>query len=345
MQTGLGAWWPGAPPPPAPVGVLPRPKKKAKTKHAKREPTNVEASSDEPGAPQEADSGSELIPPRQPSPQPCSPESPGRASDSSPLNSIGGWEAAVMQAIAARGAARPRSPSSGAEAPVRGDAMHRSPSSGAETLDLSTAMPRPPSSGAEAPPVGPASAAAPEAPTAAAVGPASAAGPSAPSPASAGPASARPPWAGLGPAPQKQLVAPTQQPSCTYCRAYLDPTAKGVRLISKTAQVFCCPGCNSKTTTLTKVFGHWPIDEFKELEPEEQNAFFQKSGTGRDNLKKAVLEQVMKKWAHQKTNKASGDFMPDWWWRNQGMPEEMIEQMKASSPAEDHPSWGKLAKS
>ena len=321
-QTGLGAFWPGAPPPPAPVGALPRPKKKAKTKQATREPAArtdpeaAEVSSDEHRAPPEADSGSDLVPARQPSPQACSPDSPGRASDSSPLGSIGGWEAAVRTAIAAR---------VGAVAPDGGAAMHRSPSSGAETLVLGSAMPRSPSSGAEALSVGPASAAALEAPR----------GP--PSAAPVGPPSAAlvtQGWAG------KALVPPTEQPSCKYCRAFLDPFAKGVRLLSKSAQVFCCPGCNSKTTILAKVFGHWPIDEFKQLASEEQTAFFQTSGTGRDNLKKAVHEQVMKKWAHQKTNKVEGDFMPDWWWRSKGMPEETIEKMKAAGAVEEHPIMG-----
>ncbi|CAK0795877.1 unnamed protein product, partial [Prorocentrum cordatum] len=138
----------------------------------------------------------------------------------------------------------------------------------------------------------------------------------------------------------KALVAPPQQPSCKFCRTFLDPFAKGVRLLRKSPQVFCCGTCNSKTTTLAEVFGHWPIDEFKGLSAEEQSAFFQTRGTGQDSIKKAVHEQVMKKWAHQKTNKVAGDFMPEWYWRNQGMPEETIQRMKALAPGEDHPIFG-----
>eukprot|EP00959_Pyramimonas_sp_CCMP1952_P451378 9450744-Pyramimonas_sp.AAC.2 len=138
----------------------------------------------------------------------------------------------------------------------------------------------------------------------------------------------------------KALVPPTQQPSCKFCRTFLDPFAKGVRLLRKSPPVFCCGTCNSKTTTLAKVFGHWPIDEFKQLTVEEQSTFFQTCGTGQDSIKKAVHEQVMKKWAHQKTNKVSGDFMPEWYWRNQGMPEETVKRMKDLAPGEEHPIFG-----
>ena len=138
----------------------------------------------------------------------------------------------------------------------------------------------------------------------------------------------------------KQLVAPSSEPSCKHCRTVVDPTAKGVRVTGKSPPTFCCGSCNAKTTSLAHVFGHWPIDEFKELTPDEQATFFQTAGQGKDNLKKAVEQQVMKRWVHQKTNKVAGDFLPEWWWRNKGMPEDEIKKMKDVAPSEEHPIFG-----
>ena len=65
----------------------------------------------------------------------------------------------------------------------------------------------------------------------------------------------------------KLLLPPALKPSCKNCRHYVDPSGKGVRLVCKQPAAFVCPCCSSKNATLYKLFGHWPIDEFKMLSP------------------------------------------------------------------------------
>ena len=136
------------------------------------------------------------------------------------------------------------------------------------------------------------------------------------------------------------LLPPESLHRCKHCKQVLGPNARGAKVSRKSPPTFACGGCNSKATTLNHLFGKWPLDEFQLLTDNEKAEFFASSGTDRVGLKNAVERQVIKKIISQKHNSIEGNFMPEWWWVNQGMPAAVVDEMKKTAPRERHPVLG-----
>ena len=106
--------------------------------------------------------------------------------------------------------------------------------------------------------------------------------------------------------PPNQTVAPY----CHLCKAEVDPLSKGTRLLTKGAPHFRCGTCQCKCSTLSTMFGGWPIDHYRELSPIEQTNFWKQSTTGKENLKQMVEKLVIYKQIKQRWEQSAGDYLP-----------------------------------
>ena len=77
---------------------------------------------------------------------------------------------------------------------------------------------------------------------------------------------------------------------CTRCKCYTPRTK--CQVDSKHNATFKCNVCNSKMVSLNRTFGRWPIEDFSDLDDEEQRLFYMdiKAMKGRD-LKTFVKEK------------------------------------------------------
>jgi hypothetical protein len=83
------------------------------------------------------------------------------------------------------------------------------------------------------------------------------------------------------------------QPFCTKCGYVVDPIMKGVRLTCKSPPAFQCSKCNCKSTMLHRMFGSWPMQEFRELAIEEQQAFWRTSTSSMEGLRRSVEQHLL----------------------------------------------------
>ena len=128
---------------------------------------------------------------------------------------------------------------------------------------------------------------------------------------------------------------------CKNCCSAVDPTAKGTKVTSKSPVRYQCGSCNVKCTTLSRLFGRWPIDAFRELPAEEQSNFFKTCGEGAENMKKAITKDILLKRARSSINKFGGTYKAPWQWEHEGMPKETVAKMVANCPSEEHDVLGK----
>ena len=64
---------------------------------------------------------------------------------------------------------------------------------------------------------------------------------------------------------------PDQKLNCQKCKLdYASKKSMEYRKNGKWKKETICPSCNSKRVMFSKMFGHWPIDSFKELSEENQ---------------------------------------------------------------------------
>ena len=127
------------------------------------------------------------------------------------------------------------------------------------------------------------------------------------------------------------------QPYCTKCGYHVDPCSKGVRVISKTPPTFKCQKCNSMQCTLHKLFGTWPLDEFKALGEETQQKFWREAGGSREGLKQSVEQLLVRKVVEKKFASEAGPFLPLSVWATQGY---NTDDIAARASMEVHPVLG-----
>lgn len=89
--------------------------------------------------------------------------------------------------------------------------------------------------------------------------------------------------------------------------------------------------------TLHKLFGTWPIDEFKALDEETQKKFWQEAGGNREGLKKTVENLLIRRVVETQFASEAGPFLPLSVWATQGYNTADIE---ARAPMELHPVLG-----
>ena len=123
--------------------------------------------------------------------------------------------------------------------------------------------------------------------------------------------------------PQLKLAS---EPWCSKCGHVVDPLLPGTRVMSKSPATFCCGRCNSKTTMLTRMFGTWPIPEFKSLTAAEKKSFFSKATNDQDSLKKLIERSIVSRIVEEKMVKFEGPFHPLGVWKKLGYDTALIEE-------------------
>ena len=114
------------------------------------------------------------------------------------------------------------------------------------------------------------------------------------------------------------IALPPEPIVCHDCKLPVDVMKKGTRQMGKQAQSWRCSSCNSKCTSLSSMFGGWPIEDFRELTSEQKTAFFQTSGTKGWELRKAVQSQIVMRRLKSRWTSCEGTFQPLSWYEKQG---------------------------
>ncbi len=99
-----------------------------------------------------------------------------------------------------------------------------------------------------------------------------------------------------------------------------------------------CKACNCKRSTLSQLFGHWPIELFKELPPQQQLSFWQSGAKGKDGLE-LLLKSVITTARMERTNNfVEGKYLPLSVYRAKGFSTEEIESK--CTDKQEHPLLG-----
>jgi hypothetical protein len=113
---------------------------------------------------------------------------------------------------------------------------------------------------------------------------------------------------------------------CSKCGHTVDPILPGTRLLSKSPPKYRCGKCCTKTTMLTRMFGSWPLAEFKELSDECQQEFFKSTETTSKSLKHAVEHVIARRLVERSIASETGPFLPLSVWSTKGFNIADIQQ-------------------
>ena len=124
---------------------------------------------------------------------------------------------------------------------------------------------------------------------------------------------------------------------CKKCKRQVQPEdLPGDRLPAEGGLIICKP-CLSKTATLSKMFGKWPIPDFDEL-PDEEQAEFWRAGNTRKDLLNQLTKSVSEVTEKTKTNSVNGTYYPLSWYEKNGFDVEKIK--KNCTDTEEHAVLG-----
>jgi hypothetical protein len=121
----------------------------------------------------------------------------------------------------------------------------------------------------------------------------------------------------------------SQQASCTKCGYHVDPFEKGVRLLTKSPPSYRCNKCCTKYVQLVRMFGTWPIPEFKELNEQTQLDFFKNSESSVKNLRRSVEQLLVQQLIERRTMSEQGPYLPLTVWAAKGYD---VEAIKSKAP-------------
>ena len=136
----------------------------------------------------------------------------------------------------------------------------------------------------------------------------------------------REPSASLGVIRYEDVPPPRAEPFCSKCGYTVDPVKRGVRLLTKSPPSFECSKCNSKQTMLSRMFGQWPLQQFRDLDQETQQAFWRSSTSNGESLKKAVEHHLVKRLVDIRCAKEEGPFLPLSAWQSRGFDIDTIRR-------------------
>jgi len=129
------------------------------------------------------------------------------------------------------------------------------------------------------------------------------------------------------------------EPFCSKCGFVVDPLKSGVKLIRKTPPAFQCSRCNSKLTMLYSLFGKWPLDEFREIDEQTMQKFWQTQVYDRVTLKKVVETILVSRIVETQLAEDKGPFLPLATWAE--APYHFnVDEIKAKAPKRMHPILG-----
>ena len=129
-------------------------------------------------------------------------------------------------------------------------------------------------------------------------------------------------------------AAQTGTCECSKCKLMKPVKGKAVA-----RQAFCCRQCSTKRSTLSQIFGHWPIPLFSDLPPHQQIAFWQSEAKGKVNIKNALVKEVTDYRHEEQSVAVGGTYLPISVLKAKGFDTELVE--KNCTDTEEHPVLGK----
>jgi hypothetical protein len=112
------------------------------------------------------------------------------------------------------------------------------------------------------------------------------------------------------------------------------------RLLSKTQGTWRCSRCAIKITQLHRGFGEWPNATFKNLSPEQQQAFFRTADGSGQKIVGMAKELLEKNEEHESYYQNGGEYLPLGVWQTRGFDSAAIERNSDSSDIKMHPVLG-----
>ena len=100
---------------------------------------------------------------------------------------------------------------------------------------------------------------------------------------------------------------------------------------------FCCRACNTKRSTLSQIFGHWPIDLFTTLPESNQTAFWQSDAKGKQAIQNQLAKEVTHFRIEEERTSTGGTYLPQSVLEQQGFSPDAI---RACKDTEMHPDLG-----
>ena len=73
---------------------------------------------------------------------------------------------------------------------------------------------------------------------------------------------------------------------------------------------FICKQCNTKRSTLSQMFGHWPVDLFAALPAEQQTEFWRSQCKGKVQVQNALVKEVTDSRVEETRKSTSGQYLP-----------------------------------
>jgi hypothetical protein len=92
--------------------------------------------------------------------------------------------------------------------------------------------------------------------------------------------------------------------NCTKCQL-LKPIGSAVGCPS-----FICKPCNTKRSTLSQMFGHWPVELFKALTVEQQTEFWRAESKGKVQVQNTLVKNVTDARIEVIKNSTIGQYLP-----------------------------------
>ena len=100
---------------------------------------------------------------------------------------------------------------------------------------------------------------------------------------------------------------------------------------------FICKACNTKRSTLSQLFGNWPVEHFAALPEEQQVAFWRTDTKGKQQVKEALAEKVTEHRETAQKTTTGGTYLPMSVLERQGFDPDAVALCEDT---EDHPCLG-----
>ena len=99
-----------------------------------------------------------------------------------------------------------------------------------------------------------------------------------------------------------------------------------------------CKRCNCKRSTLSQLFGYWPVDLFTALPEQQQIAFWRAETKNRFDIQNALVKEVVDQREEEQRTSVGGTYLPLDVWEQRGFD---VAKIKAQcKDTEEHPILG-----
>ena len=131
-----------------------------------------------------------------------------------------------------------------------------------------------------------------------------------------------------------ETVAGTVE-TCIYTKCKLEKQVEGAAFAGPW---FVCKRCNCKRSTLSQLFGLWPLDLFSALPEKQQIAFSRAETKNRLELQRALVKEVVDQHEEEETTSIGGEYLPLDVWERQGF--DVAKVKEHCKDTEEHPILG-----